>query len=301
MQLVDVTGDGLLDLLVADHCGGLYLFGGDGKGNWVRLALLRSRTGEGFNDVAALDFDGDGRMDLAALAAFTTGISLFRQETDGSFVIPRGDLPRSGFGYALHSTDLDGDSRPDLYGTLQGIDPRDRARGEREAKVWLQRPGGHWEAGAGLPESGAFYGAALGDVNEDGLPDLVLSRMDEEGGLAVFLGTAPGVWGALSGPAPGQGRGRLFTGLAFADFDRDGHLDLVAVEYLKPAIVVWVGDGAGHFTECPGAVSLLPNSYKPGWGLVVGDINRDGQPDLAAGFGDGGGALRAWASHPGRR
>ena len=58
-------------------------------------------------------------------------------------------------------------------------------------------------------------------------------------------------------------------------------------------------DGTGGFTECPTAHDPLPASYRPGWGLAVGDINRDGYPDIVAGFGsEGGGALRAWAQRP---
>ncbi len=299
VDLVDLTGDGRLDLLVADHCDGLFLFEGDGRGGWRRLAHLRHPAGEGFNDAAAGDLDGDGRIDLAALGAFTTGITLYRQQASGGFAPLSARLPRSGGGSQLRLADLDGDGRLDLYGTLQGINPPGRARGEREAKVWLQRPRGAWEPGAGLPESGNSYGLALGDFNEDGRPDLALSNMDYEGGVLLFEGTGPGAWRPLAGPPPGQAPGRLFAGVSLVDLDGDGHLDLVAVEHRKPAIVTWVGDGAGHFAECPPGGPPLAESLAPGWGVAAGDIDRDGHPDLVAGFGsEGGGALRAWALAP---
>jgi hypothetical protein len=295
VDLVDVTGDGLRDLLVADHCTGLYLFRGDGKGGWTRLAHLRHPSGEGFNDVVAGDVDGDGRVDLVALAAFTTGFTVYLQTEAGTFVPQETTLPRSGYGYELGLADLDGDGVPDLYTSLQWLSQRHRERGVKEAKVWLQRPAGLWEPVQGLPESGGFYGVARGDLDEDGVVDLVLSGMDGQG-ILLFFGIGAGTWRPASPPHPGQAPDRAFAGVALADLDRDGHLDMVAVQHRPAAIVIWLGDGSGGFSQCPPPHPPLPRAFDPGWGIAVGDINRDGYPDIVAGFGsDGGGALRAWA------
>jgi len=298
VELKDVTGDARIDLLVADHCTGLYLFQGDGQGRWERVVKQRHPSGEGFNDASAGDLNGDGRTDLVALAAFTTGFSLFEKREDGSFAGLKSGLPRSGGGYEVGLADLDGDGMMDIYATLQGTHPGSRARGEREAKVWLQKPGGTWEAGSGLPETGNFYGMAAGDINKDGFVDLVLSRTDYEGGVLVFLGKGQGVWELLAGSQPGEAPGRLMAGVALSDLDQDGNLDLIAVERTKPAVVAWIGDGSGKFTECGGG-PVLPRSEGPGWGLAVGDVTKDGHPDVVAGFGsEAGGALKAWATRP---
>ncbi len=295
VDLVDVTADGLADLLVADHCTGLYVFRGDGQGGWTRLVRLQHPSGEGFNDAAAGDLDGDGRMDLVALGAFTTGFTLFFQNERGGFEARETNLPASGFGYRVRLADLNGDGRLDLYSTLQGIPPDRRARGGREAKVWLQSGAGRWEPAGGLPEEGAFYGIALGDIDANNHPDFALSSMDYEGGLRIYRGNGAGTWRPSPAPSPGLGPGRSFAGVTLVDLDLDGNLDLVAVEHRRPAVVVWIGDGTGQLTECPPVHPPLPASLGPGWGLTVGDIDRDGLPDVVAGFGnEGGGALRAW-------
>jgi hypothetical protein len=294
MELADVDGDRTLDLLAADHCTGLHLFHRNGQ-VWERFAHLRHPNGEGFNDAAAGDLDGDGRIDLVALGAFSTGLTLFMQERPGRFVHRETGLPRSGHGFDVNLADLDGDGRLDIYASLQGHDPNAKDSKDHRIMVWLQRPRGAWMKGSGLPDTGNYYGIASGDVNEDGLPDLVLSDRDIGGGVLIFTGTSRGAWSHVRGPPPGSSGKRAFAGVALSDLDGDGHLDLAAVERLQPSIVLWRGDGSGRFTECPPAVEPLPASLSPGWGLAVGDVDRDGRPDLVAGFGsERYGALKVW-------
>ena len=299
VELADLTGDAVLDLLIADHCTGLHLFRGDGAGGWESLGNLRHHTGEGFNDAASGDVNGDGLVDILAVAAFTTGYTLYLQDESGRFTPVRTDLPVSGYGYDVHLHDLDGDGRLDIYGTLQGLKPSAKARGAREAKVFLQKETG-WQPGVGLPESGNFYGMARGDINSDGLVDLVMSNRDFEGGIQIYEGIGPGEWTesphAFPGRIPGQERARPFAGVQLADLNGDGHLDLLSVESRKPAVAFWLGDGTGRFAECPDQAGPVSKSAVPGWGIAVGDIDGDGSLEIVSGFGsEQGGVLKAWS------
>jgi hypothetical protein len=89
-------------------------------------------------------------------------------------------------------------------------------------------------------------GVSVGDVNGDGLPDIVLGKgrhwplfnrvllNDGHGGFtASNLGTAPD---------------RTYSA-ALADVDGDGHLDIVVSNDAPDRKLVYLNDGKGHFTE----------------------------------------------------
>ena len=86
-----------------------------------------------------------------------------------------------------------------------------------------------------------------------------------------------------------------YEGVKLVDLDLDGRLDLVAVRHQDAGIDVWRGDGKGGFAACRETGLPRGRTQLRGWGLAVGDLDRDGRPDLAAGFGrDGAGSLEVW-------
>ena len=301
VKLTDLTSDGIADLIVADHCTGLHLFKGDGKGEFAPHAHLQHPSGEGFNDAAAGDLDGDGRVDLVAVAAFTYGYTVFRGDrVEGAYTPIATNLPTSGWGWDVTIQDVDGDGAPDIVGTLQGLKPVARTRGQREAKVWLQRRGEDWVPAEGLPEEGNFFGIDTADFDQDGLTDIAIGNRDVEGGILMFRGAGSGRWEELT--PLGRVRNRTFAGVRTGDIDGDGHMDVVAIEHRTPAVVAWLGRGDGTFHECPDRPGPLPDAYRPGWGLALGDVDGDGVTEVVVGFGSEiGGALRAWSLRPAER
>jgi len=141
------------------------------------------------------------------------------------------------------------------------------------------------DASSGLPTSGTYFGVTFSDINNDGNLDIVAAS--DGNGLGVFLGDGAGNWAAVaSQPATSGGYGDVAVG----DYDGDGNMDIFAGSPGNGAstptgVHVYQGDGTGGFTGVT-ASTTLPTSGK--WrGVAVGDINDDGNLDLAATSGYG--------------
>jgi hypothetical protein len=118
-------------------------------------------------------------------------------------------------------------------------------------------------------------GVSVGDINGDGLPDIVLGKgrhwplfnrvllNDGRGGFIVSdLGTAPD---------------RTYSA-ALADVDGDGHLDIVVSNDDPDRKLVYRNDGKGHFTE-------FGTFGDPKWTtryVTLVDLNGDGYSDIVA-------------------
>ncbi len=82
--------------------------------------------------------------------------------------------------------------------------------------------------GSGLDFSGYCMGVAVGNVNNDGRPDVLVT---EDGGVRLFLNQGNGKFIDVT-KAAGVDNPAWATSATFVDFDRDGWLDLVVVNYL---------------------------------------------------------------------
>ncbi len=79
----------------------------------------------------------------------------------------------------------------------------------------------------------------------------------------------------------------MYTGIDVSDFNRDGHMDIVAGSEAT-GVRAWQGNSDGLWTS---ASVGLPDTGGY-WAVALGDVNHDGQPDIVAG-GDGSG-IKVW-------
>ena len=122
----------------------------------------------------------------------------------------------------------------------------------------------------------------VGDFNGDGNQDLAVLSANGTGSVNIYLGHGDGTFGAATNyPVATQTSGSRL--LAVGDFNEDGFQDLVATNTLLSNVAVLLGNGNGTFkpeVSYPVNNSNDTRGQAP-WNVVVGDIDGDGNPDLA--------------------
>jgi hypothetical protein len=296
-RLADLGGDGRLDLVIADHCTGVAVYRGDGRGNWTEESRGIPRNLEGFNDADVGDLDADGQLDIVALSAFTRGFLVLHGRSDGSWEYVRDSgLPASGNGWQVLLQDVDRDGRLDVLGTYNPVSIDRRFTPPAPAKVWLQDAQGRFRPAAGFPTEGRFFGVAVAPRKGESVPDLLLTVSGYRAGLYAWRSPNGETWSEHEridvdwSAEPTSG----FTGIRTADFDGDGCLDIVTAEASSGTLHLALGDCAGHYRRCPDGT--FPSGDKPffAWSIAEGDLNADGRLDLVSASGTKHGGLRVW-------
>lgn len=171
MALADVDGDGDTDL-VTPNPRVLALHLADGEGGFVPGARLEPRTGP--FAAAAGDWDGDGRIDLAAGSGEGVGeVTVWWGREGGAF--DEGATREVAVGpLRLATADLDGDGIEDLVASSWVGSELAILTGSADRALRLTR----------VVVDGNPWGTAFGDFDEDGATDLAVG---EEGGSGVTV------------------------------------------------------------------------------------------------------------------
>ncbi len=126
-------------------------------------------------------------------------------------------------------------------------------------------------------------GAAVGDVDADGWPDLFVTRLGQSDRL--FRNRGDGTFEDVTASSGLDAFVIDSNAAVFADVDRDGDADLYVTSIATRRFHLFINDGTGFFTEearVRGA-AVENDGAHVGFGLAVGDVNLDGYPDLVVG------------------
>jgi len=240
VSVADFNRDRRLDIVTAttgpDY---LSVLDGNGDGTFRKPRAYGMPSGFGVFpfDFAEGDFDGDGRLDLAASGAGS--LTVFKGG-DGSFrPIVTYELPGLWLSW-VNSGDHNGDGRLDLVFDSTATN---------ELKLMLGNGDGTFRSRATFSSLGfAPQGFCTHDLNGDGRLDLAVVNAgspDGRGNLAVFMG---------------KQNGRFRKGVTYAgglspfncrvtDLDGDARVDIAVVDGLPGVVSVYYGRGRGAFGQ----------------------------------------------------
>ena len=275
---------------------------------------LLETTGTG---VAALDYDGDGWIDIflvngTVLEGFPAGQEptnhLYRNRGNGTFedVTARAGVGASGWGQGACVGDYDNDGRDDLFVTYWGRNRLYRNKGDGTFEDVSLR--------AGLSGERVRWGSgcAFLDYDRDGRLDLIAANYIDldlgatplpSSGLCRYKGLPvacgpPGLPGAKNVLYHNRGDGTFADvsdasgitrasgtyglGVATLDFDSDGWVDIYVANDSNPS-ALYRNNRNGTFTDIgtsAGCAYSQDGKAQAGMGLAIGDYDRNGTMDI---------------------
>jgi FG-GAP-like repeat/FG-GAP repeat len=252
----DINGDGLPDLVFADlsASGNAIVMLQNAATPGQFMAPLDLATGAMTTSVAIGDLNGDGKPDIVATSYDSNGnngqVTIFFQSatTPGTFAagvtFPAGAQPQ-----AVRIADVNGDGLPDLIVANRG--PGSDGTGSAGVSVLLQNSAtpGTFLAPVTYSTPPGAIDVAVGDLNSDGKPDLVVASIgpSPSGAVSVLLqsATTAGTFGTAT---TYLGYGQPLS-VAIGDLNGDGHPDIAVADGYTATVMLQIAAAPGTFAN----------------------------------------------------
>ena len=269
MSYADVNADGKPDLVVTNLTSqevGVHLNNGAGGfGAKISTPIVGTPSG-----LATGDWNGDGKVDVAVLNGAQSTIMILLGDSTGRFPTMRQTFAVGSSSKSIATADFNRDGKADLVVVNNTTNAVQIFRGDGTGLFALNST---------LTPGTGPLAVAIGNFNNDkdasnkDILDLAVANNASDT-VSIFLGTAAGGFGAPTTLSPGFGP----RGLAIADLDKDGKLDLVVTLgkiSQEGQVAIMTGNGTGGFA----LTNTLFVGPAPNF-ATTGDFNRDGNLDV---------------------
>jgi hypothetical protein len=234
------------------------------------MALFANSSGSPFPvgnnpvDNATADLNGDGHLDLLLTNYISDNVSVLLGDGHGGFVAGTPVAVTNG-PRAVVVGDLDGDGDIDFTAANYS---------GNNITVALNNGNGTFVTSS-VPVGLVPRYVVLGDLDGDGDLDMVASNYGSNN-LSVMLNNGHGVFAAAIGSPVSVGTRPIEPVLA--DFDGDHDLDIAVTNNSNNNVTILLNNGSAGFTAASGSPVAVGSSPR---GMAAGDIDRDGDTDLA--------------------
>lgn len=267
IAVADFNGDGLNDLaLTTDTPDKIIIMYNNAAAEFPTTVNVAIPLGSGAESIVAGDFNGDGRVDFAAVMKNLNLMRVYYNAGGGAFTAGPSATVGSN-ARTLQAVDMTGTGRLDF------------ATANRDANtVSLIK----WNAGALVVSSVATgsnpRSVSFGDFNGDGKADMVVANHGSRT-LGVYMNDGAGNFGA---PTSYNTLGERPDGAAAGDVNGDGRADIVYTA--GNFVAVMINNGTGGF----GTPVLYSSGGQAPSHPVLSDLNVDGSLDIAVANEDSG-------------
>ena len=245
----------------------------------VRAAVTAaSSTGLAVTVPAGASY-GPLTVDVGGLTAFDYNPFITTFSDPGQFVaaafaskvaVPAGQGPTG-----IASADFDGDGRPDVV-VADGDSTNIEVFLNKSTPGVFSFTQQYYFA---LPNSDVPGAVAVGDMDGDGKPDIIVSTVLSPR-IYVFLNTSTA--GAISFASPVQfAQGSYCLGLTVGDCNGDGKPEIVEVNIADNTVSVYANNSTVGNLAFAARMNLTPGSSDVPYAVVVSDIDGDGMADIA--------------------